>query len=565
MKKSRFFIIFIVFLIVFSTGYYLYNKTSGVKKIEKKYREVEVVREDLDITITATGVVNASTQIDIKSEIGGKVIELPFEEGAKISKGDVLAVIDDKQQREKYVQSDADYRNNFAQLEKAMTSMELEGSLNSITIKTRQEELERAEIEYEQALIKLEEQKIIGEKQINQAKASLETSQKQLDKALAGSREQEKSDKLEQLKQAEITMENARKEYERQAELYKKDYVAQRNVDDAEKVYLIAESEYEAIKDQYDMLLEGTRIEEIDVLKAQVEEARKTLELRVSETEQEIEDQKRNLEILKKTVNTAGLALNEALENELQVKIRGDEVSSMQASLDKADATRKQTMDELSKTKILSPIDGVIINRPIEIGDVVASQTMSSSAGTILMTIADLAEIYAEADIDESDIGKITPDLPVTIRASAYEDLEIPGVIKFIATQAVQVEQIPTFKLKIKILLDKIKEKDLPKNKSRYELLFPGMSVDADIHVEKKEQVLQIPIEAVWKKDGKNYVTLLKGPDSFEEIEVELGIKNNITVEVIKGLNEGDKIIIEDIIEEETGTGGPPRGRGERW
>jgi HlyD family secretion protein len=160
------------------------------------------------------------------------------------------------------------------------------------------------------------------------------------------------------------------------------------------------------------------------------------------------------------------------------------------------------------------------------------------------MTIADLGEIYAEANIDESDLGKISENLPVTIKAAAYPKLKIDGIITYVAPQAVQVQQIPTFKIKIKILLAQINEKDLPKGRKRNKLLFPGMSVDADIHVDRKRNVLQVPIETIWQKDGKDYVTIVTDKKELKDIEVTTGMKNNIMAEITNGVKEGEDIKI---------------------
>jgi len=549
---------FIIIAIIISVIIFSFSCMQKDKN-KKDYRSVKVKKDVMEVIINATGVIKATTQIDIKSEIGGEVIKLPFEEGDHVKKGALIAVIDDTQLQQKKSQAEADYRSSMAQLEQAQASLVLEEAVTSVTISQKEKELEKAELSYNQALTELNEQKELAKQQIDQAKASLETSKKQLDKVLAGSREQEIAEQLETVRQAEVTMENARKELERQNELYEKEFVALKDVDNAEKDYLVAQSQYQSAQEQYNMLLEGNRQEEIDISRAQVKESEKNLELKKTQSAQDIASKERALEIALNGVLQARLALQEAIDQEMQVNVKEGQVLSNQAQLDKAEASSNEAEDQLSKTKILSPSDGVIIKRDVEIGDVVASQTMSSASGTTLMTIADLSELYAVADIDESDLGKLKENLKVTITAAAYQDLVIPGIISYIASQAQQVEQIPTFMIKIKVMLDDIKEKDLPAGRSRYEILYPGMSVDADIHVEHKENVLQLPIEAVWQKDGKSYVTLVKEGDKFEDVEVSTGIKNNIMVEITSGVSEGEEVKVPEIEEDEEESGGGGR------
>jgi len=570
MKKSKIFIIVIILIIICSAGFYIYKTKKEKSEKKKNYQTVKVIKDSMEVIITATGVVKAIVQIDVKSEIGGKVIKLPHEEGETVAEGDVLAIIDDKQLKQSSLQTDADYRNNLSKLKQAETSVEFERKNSDLTIAGKKEQLRRAELVYKNAIEELREQKEITESAIDQATSSLEVAKKQLKKTLAGSRKQEIAEKLEQVEQAKVTMDNAGKDYERQKELYKNEFVAQKTVDDAEKAYLLAKSQYEAAQVAYDMAIEGNRPEDIDISRAQVEQAEKNLNYQITKGKQDIATKERALDIAKTDLDGAKINLNQAIAQSLQVNMKENDLASTGALLDKSKASKDQSIDQLSKTKILSPVNALIISRAVEVGDVVASQTMSSAAGTTLMTIADLGEIYAETTIDESDIGKIKLNLPVTIMAAAYQDLKIPGYITHITPQASQVEQIPTFKIRIKILLDKIKERDLPAGKKRYELLYPGMSVDADIYVAKKDSVLQIPLEAVWEKKGKKYVTLLKAPNSFEDVEITTGLKNNVMVVIVKGLKEGDEIKLPEIkggdqpSGQPGGPGGPGGGRGGR-
>lgn len=544
MKKSKIFVIFIILLVIFSVAFFVYKNIKAKENAGKNYRTVKVKKADLEITILATGVIKALTQIDIKSEIGGKVISLPFKEGQVVSKGNIIAIIDDKQQKEQFTQSDEDFKTNFAQLEQNQIALDLQKAQTDLSISTQQKELQQAELDYEHHFNELQEQKQLNQTLIAEAKAKVETAKRQLEKSLAGSRKQEIEQKLETVNQYKATMDNNEKEYERQKELYKNYFVAKKDVDTAEQNFLVAQAQYNAAKADYDMTLEGTRNEDIYITESQLKEAKKSLDNQLAQAEQSVATKERQLETDLNAIKKARIALQQEIANGLNINMKEQQVIASQSTLNKSSASRSASLDQLSKTKILSPVDGIIINRAVAIGDVVASQTMSSAAGTTLMTIADLGEIYAEANIDESDLGKIWEKLPVTIKAAAYPKLKIDGIITYVAPQAVQVQQIPTFKIKIKILLDKIKDKDLPRGRSRNKLLFPGMSVDADIHVDQKSDVLQIPIETIWQKDGKDYVTVVTEKKELKDVEVTVGMRNNIMAEIINGLKEGEDIKI---------------------
>jgi multidrug resistance efflux pump len=96
----------------------------------------------------------------------------------------------------------------------------------------------------------LAEQKKVTQSQIEQSGANLDIAKLQLEEALAGSRKEEISQKLENVNQAEVTMKNAEVEYERQKQLYTNDFVAKQDLDAAEKLFLIAKSQYNSAMEE---------------------------------------------------------------------------------------------------------------------------------------------------------------------------------------------------------------------------------------------------------------------------------------------------------------------------
>ncbi|MEQ8189917.1 MAG: HlyD family efflux transporter periplasmic adaptor subunit [Candidatus Eremiobacterota bacterium] len=563
MKKNRILMPFIITMIILSIICLLYKYIHARSVTENNYRMTEVKKGNLNVSIISTGLVNARTEIDIKSEVGGKVISLPFDEGDKVKKGSVIAIIDDSELMQQYKQSDADYNAAIAVVNQSKISADVQENVNNVSVAIKREALVKAELAYKHARDVLAEQKKVTCSQIEQSGVNLDVAKLQLEEALAGSRKEEIAQKLENMNQAEITMKNAEVEYERQKQLYNSDFVAKQDLDDAEKIFLIAKSQYNSAGEEYNMALQGTRVETINISRAKVRETEKSLEAQIVLGEQNVSEKARAVETALKSLVQAQLDLKNAIAQTGGIMADRQNVLSKEAQLVKAEAVKSEYLNKLSKTKILSPIDGVIISRAVEVGDVVASQTMSSAAGTTLMNIADFNSLYATANIDEADIGLLKQELPVTVIAAAYSDLEIPGIITYIAPVAEKVQNVPTFEVKIKILPDRIPADKLPSGKSSYELIFPGMSVDVDIHIANKSDVLLLPIEAVSTVDGKHYVTVITGDNRLENREIRTGISNNIQTEIVSGVKAGEKIKLPDLKatpaeEEERGPGGPP-------
>ncbi len=563
MKKNKIQMAAIIIMIVLSIIFSFYKYIQAQNVTGKNYRMTVVKKGNLNVSIISTGLVNSKTEIDIKSEVGGKVISLPFEEGDKVKKGSVIAVIDDTELMQQYKQSDADYNAAIAVVNQSKISTDVQEKVYNVSVAIKKEALAKAELAYKQAQDMLAEQKKVTQSQIEQSGANLDIAKLQLEEALAGSRKEEISQKLENVNQAEVTMKNAEVEYERQKQLYTNDFVAKQDLDAAEKLFLIAKSQYNSAMEEYNMALQGTRIETLNINRAQVTEAEKSLQSQIALGKQNISDKERAVETAMKSLVQAQLDLKNAIAQAGGTMADRQGVLGKESQLIKAEAVKNEYLNKLSKTKILSPIDGVITSRAVEVGDVVASQTMSSAAGTTLMNIADFNSLYATANIDEADIGQLKPELPVTVIAAAYSELEIPGVITYIAPVAEKIQNVPTFEVKIKILLDKIPPDKLPPGKSAYQLIFPGMSVDVDIHIANKTDILLLPVEAVSLVDGKHYVTVITGDNRLENREVKVGISNNIQTEIISGVKVGEKIKLPEVKatpteEEERGPGGPP-------
>ena len=101
------------------------------------------------------------------------------------------------------------------------------------------------------------------------------------------------------------------------------------------------------------------------------------------------------------------LAVNKRDVAKAQLVVNKAKVAQAHADVQKSDATLKQLEEQLSYTTIVSPIDGVVLSRDVEMGDAVSSILVLGSAATLVMTIGDTSEVYVKGKVDESDIGKV--------------------------------------------------------------------------------------------------------------------------------------------------------------
>ncbi len=246
------------------------------------------------------------------------------------------------------------------------------------------------------------------------------------------------------------------------------------------------------------------------------------------------------LDILRSEVSAAERALTQA-----RVRItvlanlpRTVELRKQDVILNKTEVTRAQIdMDNveqrLKETKIYAPMNGVITSRPVQIGQIIASGISNVGGGTTLMTLSDLSRLFIDANVDESDIGKIRENQKAVITADAFPGQRFTGEVVRVAAKGVTNSNVVTFEVKIEV------------GPSGLNILRPEMTTNVEIQAEQREDVLVLPNETIqYGKTG--YYVLLADDDSSSGVRTEIkpGITDGLNTEILSGLNEGDEVII---------------------
>jgi len=234
----------------------------------------------------------------------------------------------------------------------------------------------------------------------------------------------------------------------------------------------------------------------------------------------------------------------ERLESELALaKV---DLRSLQESLTQARAALDQSQELLSKTQIKSPIDGVVIQLDLKVGETVIAGT-TNIPGSTMMVIADPSVTLTEVQVDEADIAQVREGQSADIFTAAYPDTPLTGKIQSIATVARQTPGQASLSFLVKILVDE----------QNVMIIRPGMSVRADIYTQSSEETLAVPVQAVLydedsdedekagekrdKKD-KTYVFVIEDGKAVRK-DVEVGISSDSDQEIVAGLEQGDTVI----------------------
>jgi len=173
------------------------------------------------------------------------------------------------------------------------------------------------------------------------------------------------------------------------------------------------------------------------------------------------------------------------VENKLlaqsEFDIASANLQSNQASVKQAEAALRQAINNLSYTKIASPIEGVVVDRQYDIGQTVAA---SFQAPTLFTIAQDLTKMQVSTNIDEADIGKIQVGEEATFNVDAFPDRKFEGTISQVRLSTQVVQNVVTYP----VLID-VANPDLE--------LKPGMTANVTIPVDSRSNVLKVPNAAL--------------------------------------------------------------------
>lgn len=293
-------------------------------------------------------------------------------------------------------------------------------------------------------------------------------------------------------------------------------------------------------------------------LEANLLSAKASLKMREAELTKVELDYNRIQELHSKGLSSDS-ELESAKSNYLSTKAS---YQAAEANVSQSQASLREIMDQISKTSIRSPMDGVVTKLNVELGERVfgAGFTMGSD----IMTISDLRNIEAVVEVDENDVVLVSIGDTAKIKVDAFKDEEFVGIVSEIGNSANTSglgtqNEVVNFEVKIKLIDPK---KDLR----------PGMSCTSDIQTETIANILSVPIQSVTTRTGSPTGEEVKegeGGEDFQQVkevkkekinkvnevvfiikngkakmvDVETGLSDDNYIAITKGLEGGEDVV----------------------
>ncbi len=211
-----------------------------------------------------------------------------------------------------------------------------------------------------------------------------------------------------------------------------------------------------------------------------------------------------------------------------------------------------QSNAKASSTLIRSTISGIILDVPVKVGNsVINSNTFND--GTTIATVANMNDLIFRGNIDETEVGQLTIGIPLKITIGALQDLQFDAALEYISPKATESNGANQFEIKAAVKLASLKqEKDGKTVQLAYSgTLRSGYSANAEIVLDRAENVLTVPESAIEFSGDSTFVYVIKGKDklkTYERTLVTTGLSDGVNIEIKKGITAKDKVRGPEII-----------------
>jgi HlyD family secretion protein len=349
------------------------------------------------------------TEVNIAFKTAGKLIERNVDEGAVVKKGQVIARLDREQLLAQRAREVAGLESARAQLAQSETA-----------------------VEWQRANLAAD---------IEQKRGDLASMEARLLELKNGARPQEKLDAKAAVESAQSEVERSKRDWDRAQVLYKNDDISTAQFDQYRNRWESAEAALKQLQEREGLVLAGPRSEQIEAQSALVQRARGALKM--------------------------------AEANSLEMKRREQDLMTRQAEIARSQASVALIDSQLADTIAASPVDGVVLVKSADVGEVLAP-------GTTVVTVGDIEHPWLRGYINETDLGRVKLGSKARITTDSYPGKTYNGRVSFIASEAeFTPKQIQTQQERVKLVY-RIK---IEMDNSQHELK-SNMPADAEIVLE---------------------------------------------------------------------------------
>jgi HlyD family secretion protein len=433
-----------------------------------------VKRQNFDIVLNIVGVLDAAQAYMISSEIRGtdrKIIAL-IEDGTRAKKGDILVRLDP-----------APFEKEIEQLTAEVDSYQ-------------------AAVQAAQEMVAFEKNQVTGE--ITNAEYNVNIADLEFTRLKDGDGPLKSSQLQDEYQKAKLEFDRYQSFYSDLIELRKSGYDNSSEIASAKEKVTLYEDQFKAATSRFESYRQHVLPTQLESAKAKKQNARL---------------------VLQQTTQGGKYRIAKAEATLIQI----------QGQLKAKETALQQVRNELEKTEIRAPFDGIVIHfetfrdgekRKPRIGD-------SVFINQPILYLPDVSHMIVKTKVREIDLHTIALEQQSTIQVDAYPDRGFTGRLTFIGAVAI-TESIGTGREKYFQVIFNLNEED--------GRLRPGMTCRVSLVSKSLFQVLTVPVQAIFSENKRTLCYVLNRSGNFEKRQVTVGSQNEDVAEIINGLQEGDRV-----------------------
>lgn len=527
-KRNRIIRYALIVIVLLALGYwYQSSRNSDTKEI---IRTAKVTRGDVVDSVSATGVLRPVTTVEVKSNVGGQIVELLVDEGDSVKAGQIIAKIDPADSLANLQQTLADQRSSQSKVAQTRESLGMQSKQTPAAIASAKQAVESARQRMLQAQKEAKIQPTLTSASIKEAQSSLESAQAALGQTKNATIPQALASAKASYNQSKATFDQLKNDLARKKSLLEKGFISNSQMDSAQQQFDVAQAQLEDAKSRVDTIKDETD-QMLSAAQARVRQAQASLDTaKAGDVKNGLKQQ--DYLAAQAAYKQAVASLENAKAGSYQVPMKRQEIIQAQAQLQRSSAAVKDAQTQLGYTTILAPSSGVVVKKYAEKGSIITggrSSFSGSGSGVAIVDIADTTQMTAVVNIDETDIAQVRVGQQVDITVDALPGEKFDGRVTKIAPQAVMDQNVTTIPVTVTMA-----ETD--------ERLKPEMNATCEFIVSRKSNVLLVPSSAVKNnKQGATVTVIDQG--NQEKRKVKIGLETVDQVEILEGLREGETVV----------------------
>ena len=478
----------------------------------KAVETIKSKRGEIRLEYQLSGTIQAASQVSVYPKIAGRLITLQVEEGDRVEEDVPLGTVE-------YEELQLAVEQAEAILDSAETAYSQAKQLAEIRVQTQ---IAQAKAQFAAAEIALQQvidlSEIRAVTQIEQAEAALESLVANLQKIKSGARAEDRRQAEAGLNQADANLANAQSNHERMTQLFENGAISQQSLESAKTQLDIAMAQHRIATEQLQLIDNGARIEDIQAMAAQVEQAEASL--RLAETQAKTKTWEKDIELARSQLETAqaGLIAANALAD---AKSWEAEITSAKTARTQAEVALKLAEKRLKDATIYAPISGVIAKRHLDLGGMAVP-------GAPLFEIVNIDTVIANVDVIETQLSALTLHQQARIEIDGIDPV-MSGSITFISPTLQAARRTASVEVRI----------DNPEGRLR-----PGMFAKVTVPIKVHTDALLIPrVSLIENVNTKTQNIFVIEENVSRRRAVEIGLLQGGVVEVVSGLMEGESVV----------------------